>query len=64
MGTNRNLWKKAWKDAAYGAVLLIDPSLPGLDPVLEASGVAESPLGRVPKQNPDRHDIVQREADQ
>ena len=43
-----------WKDAAYGAVLLVDPSKPGIAEILESSRAAESPLGRVPKQNPDR----------
>ena len=45
---------KAWKDAAYGAVLLIDPERDGIVQMLTEAGVAESPLGRVPKQNPDR----------
>ena len=45
---------KAWKDAAYGAVLLIDPERDGIVQMLTDAGVAESPLGRVPKQNPDR----------
>ena len=48
------LLSKAWKDAAYGAVLLVDPTRSGVAEILESSRVAESPLGRVPKQNPDR----------
>ena len=47
------LMQKAWKDAAYGA-LMVDPETPGVESVLTRSGVSESPLGRVPKQNPDR----------
>ena len=53
-GYEEELLGKAWKDAAYGAVLLVDPSKPGVAEILESSRVAESPLGRVPKQNPDR----------
>ena len=34
--------------------MLLDPSRPGVAEILESSRVAESPLGRVPKQNPDR----------
>ena len=53
-GYEEELLSKAWKDAAYGAVLLVDPSRAGVAEILESSRVAESPLGRVPKQNPDR----------
>ena len=53
-GYEEELLSNAWKDAAYGAVLLVDPSRPGVAEILESSRVAESPLGRVPKQNPDR----------
>ena len=53
-GYEEELLSKAWKDAAYGAVLLIDPERDGIVQILEEAGVAESPLGRVPKQNPDR----------
>ena len=53
-GYEEELLSKAWKDAAYGAVLLVDPSRSGVAEILESSRVAESPLGRVPKQNPDR----------
>ena len=53
-GYEKELLQKAWKDAAYGATLTVDPSLEGVAQVLEDSKVAESPLGRVPKQNPDR----------
>ena len=53
-GYEEALLSKAWKDAAYGAVLLIDPERDGIVQILEEAGVAESPLGRVPKQNPDR----------
>ena len=48
------MMQKAWKDAAYGAALMVDPEIPQIETVLTQSGVAESPLGRVPKQNPDR----------
>ena len=48
------LLSKAWKDAAYGAMLLIDPERDGIVQILHDAGVAESPLGRVFKQNPDR----------
>ena len=53
-GYEEELMSKAWKDAAYGAVLLIDPERDGIVQMLTEAGVAESPLGRVPKQNPDR----------
>ena len=53
-GYEEELLSKAWKDAAYGAVLLVDPSRSGVAEILESSRVAESPLGWVPKQNPDR----------
>ena len=53
-GYEEELPSKVWKDAAYGAVLLVDPSRSGVAEILESSRVAESPLGRVPKQNPDR----------
>ena len=53
-GYEEELLSKAWKGAAYGAVLLVDPSRSGVAEILESSRVAESPLGRVPKQNPDR----------
>ncbi|CAE7227233.1 unnamed protein product, partial [Symbiodinium sp. CCMP2456] len=46
--------KKAWKDAAYGAALFVDPNDPAVEELLRKAQVAESPLGRVPKQNPDR----------
>ena len=36
------------------ALLMVDPTDPEVEEVLTRSGVAESPLGRVPKQNPDR----------
>ena len=48
------LMQKAWKDAAYGAALMVDPEIFEVEAVLTRSGVSESPLGRVPKQNPDR----------
>ena len=48
------LMQKAWKDAAYGAAFMVDPEIPEVETVLTQSGVAESPLGRAPKQNPDR----------
>ena len=44
------LMQKAWKDAAYGAALKVDPTDPEVEEVLTRSGVADSPLGRVPKQ--------------
>ena len=44
----------AWKDAAYGAALFVDPEVGKVSQLLDRAGVAESPLGRVPKQNPDR----------
>ena len=53
-GHEDELMQKAWKDAAYGAALMVDPETPGVESVLTRSGVSESPLGRVPKQNPDR----------
>ena len=53
-GYEEELLSKAWKDAAYGAMLLIDPERDGIVQILQDAGVAESPLGRVPKQNPDR----------
>ena len=53
-GYEQELLQKAWKDAAFGATLLVDPMAPGVTEILQASEVAESPLGRVPKQNPDR----------
>ena len=46
--------QKAWKDAAYGAALFITPGSDEIEKILGDAGVAESPLGRVPKQNPDR----------
>ena len=46
--------QKAWKDAAYGAALSVDPEVESVTSLLDQGGVAESPLGRVPKQNPDR----------
>ena len=52
--------QKAWKDASYGAVLLCSTETEDqeenrqIDQILTESKVAESPLGRVPKQNPDR----------
>ena len=53
-GYKEEMLSKAWKDAAHGAVLLIDPERDGIVQMLTEAGVAESPLGRVPKQNPDR----------
>ena len=53
-GHEDKLMQKAWKDGAYGAALMVDPETPGVESVLTRSGVSESPLGRVPKQNPDR----------
>ena len=50
-GDEEELLSKAWKDAAYRAVL---PTRSGVAEILESSRVAESPLGRVLKQNPDR----------
>ena len=54
-GYEEELLSKAWKvrkDAAYGAILFIDLDRDGIVQLLETAGVAESPLGRVPKQNP------------
>ena len=48
------LLQKAWKDAAYGAALSIAPGSDEIEKMLSDAGVAESPLGRVSKQNPDR----------
>ena len=59
-GYEQELLEKAWKDASYGAVLLCSGETPdaaeneAVEEVLVSSGVTESPLGRVPKQNPDR----------
>ena len=50
----------AWKDASFGAVLLCtaetgDPSVDeAVEAILLQDGASESPMGRVPKQNPDR----------
>ena len=53
LGYEGELLEKAWKDAAYGAVLLVDPVMEGIPQLLEEAGVAESPLEWVPKQKPD-----------
>eukprot|EP00439_Symbiodinium_sp_Y106_P045821 s1525_g5.t2 len=53
-GYEEELLQKAWKDAAYGAALFITPGSDEIEKILGDAGVAESPLGRVPKQNPDR----------
>ncbi|CAE7278645.1 unnamed protein product [Symbiodinium microadriaticum] len=53
-GYEEELLQKAWKDAAYGAALFVDPEIRDAGKLLDQAGVAESPLGRVPKQNPDR----------
>ena len=53
-GYEEELLQKAWKDAAYGAALFVDPEVGKVSQLLDQAGVAESPLGRVPKQNPDR----------
>ena len=53
-GYEEELLQKAWKDAAYGAALFVDPEVGKVSQLLDHAGVAESPLGRVPKQNPDR----------
>jgi len=59
-GYEQEMLEKAWKDASYGAVLLCSNETPdaaeneAIEEVLVRSGVTESPLGRVPKQNPDR----------
>ena len=59
-GYEEEMLQKAWKDASFGAVLLCstetsDPKInQAVEDVLARDGVAESPLGRVPKQNPDR----------
>ncbi|CAE7220056.1 LCP2 [Symbiodinium sp. CCMP2456] len=53
-GYEEELLQKTWKDAAYGAALFIDPNDPVVEELLKEARVAESPLGRVPKQNPDR----------
>ncbi|CAL1131402.1 unnamed protein product [Cladocopium goreaui] len=59
-GHEEEMLQKAWKDASYGAVLLCSTETEDqeenrqIDQILTESKVAESPLGRVPKQNPDR----------
>ena len=53
-GYEEELLQKAWKDAAYGAALFVDPEVGKVSQLLDQAGVAESPLGRVPRQNPDR----------
>ncbi|OLQ15436.1 hypothetical protein AK812_SmicGene287 [Symbiodinium microadriaticum] len=53
-GYEEELLQKAWKDAAYGAALFVDPEVGEVSQLLDQAKVAESPLGRVPKQNPDR----------
>ena len=59
-GHEEEMLQKAWKDASYGAVLLCSTETEDqeenrqIDRILTESKVAESPLGRVPKQNPDR----------
>ena len=53
-GYEEELLQKAWKDAAYGAALFVDPEVGKVSQLLDQAKVAESPLGRVPKQNPDR----------
>ena len=53
-GYEEELLQKAWKDAAYGAALFVDPEVGKVSQLLDQARVAESPLGRVPKQNPDR----------
>ena len=59
-GYEQEMLQKAWKDASYGAALLCsaetgDPSVDSkAEEVLTTSGISESPMGRVPKQNPDR----------
>ena len=53
-GYEEELLQKAWKDAAYGAALFVDPEVGEVSQLLDQARVAESPLGRVPKQNPDR----------
>ena len=53
-GYEEELLQKAWKDAAYGAALFVDPEVGKVSQLLDQAGVAESPLGRAPKQNPDR----------
>lgn len=59
-GYEEETLQKAWKDASYGAVLLCSAETQdqkvnaAVEEVLLTSCVAESPMGRVPKQNPDR----------
>ena len=53
-GYEEELLQKAWKDTAYGAALFVDPSTDKTNRIPQEARAAESPLGRVPKQNPDR----------
>ena len=59
-GHEEEMMQKAWKDSYYGAVLLCSTETDNpqqnedVEHILVQDGVSESPLGRVPKQNPDR----------
>jgi hypothetical protein len=46
------MWQRIWKDVRHGAVLLTSAAVAA--PFLDAEAAVEAPLGRVPKQNPDR----------
>lgn len=59
-GYEEEMMQKAWEDASHGAVLLCSAETNDVDmnkhveEILLRSKVAESPMGRVRKQNPDR----------
>ena len=54
-GYEEEMLSKAWMlPMEPSCCLLIDPTRDGIVQLLQDAGVAESPLTRVPKQNPDR----------